>query len=80
MADEVLIPVYLLETMKETATSAYYFSHVQDLSDSYRKMTASPKSSKMTVSLDQMVTMLTSFIEIAQEEEPDEPGSDSDGD
>lgn len=79
MADEVLIPVYLLETMKETATSAYYFSHVQDLSDSYRKMAASPKSSKMTVGLDQMVTMLTSFIEIAQEEEPDESGSDSDG-
>lgn len=79
MADEVLIPVYLLETMKETATSAYYFSHVQDLSDSYRKMAASPKSSKMTVGLDQMVTMLTSFIEIAQEGEPDGSGSDSDG-
>lgn len=79
--DEVSIPVSLLEQLHDTATSAFYFSQVADLTDHYRGMRkGKPKLSKMTEALWGSCEVLETFIKLAQEEEEneDEPSSDTD--
>ena len=68
MADEVLIPVSLLEEMRDTVTTAQYHSQTIDLGESYRKQQATPKWSKLTTKLTTTVELLHNFIEIAHNE------------
>lgn len=68
MADEVSIPVSLLEEMRDTVTTAQYHSQTIDLAESYRKQQATPKWSKLTTKLTTTVELLHSFIEIANNE------------
>jgi hypothetical protein len=78
VADEVAIPVSLLEEMLETATTAQYHNQTIDLAESYRKQQGTPKWSKLTTKLTYQVELLQSFIEIANtEEEPDESGGET---
>lgn len=77
--DEVSIPVSLLEEMRDTATSAYYFSQMTDLHDHYRAMkTGKPKLSKMTEALNSSVEICDTFITLAKEQDEDESSSDTD--
>jgi hypothetical protein len=76
-SDEVLVPVSLLEEMRDTAVTAQYHSQTLDLAESYRKQ-ANPKWSKLTTKLTATAEMLHSYIELAHEEEPDEPSPDTD--
>lgn len=69
MAVEASIPVPLLETLKETLTSAFYYSQVLDLADSYRNQKANPKWSPLTSKLEKEISLVQSFIELAQTEE-----------
>lgn len=77
--DEVSIPVSLLEELKDTVESAYYFTHVLDLADAYRKTQKVPKASPMTNRLSAATEVLATFINLAEEEEaePDAPSSDT---
>lgn len=79
MADEVSIPVTLLESMRETVSTAFYYSQTIDLSESYRKQQASPKFSPLTNKLNQTFELLTSFIELAKDEEETD-GTDAQAD
>lgn len=77
--DEVLIPVSLLEEIRDTVTTAGYHSQTLDLAESYRKQQPNPKWSKMTNKLNSAAELLQSFIEIAQSETEDEDKSDGQG-
>lgn len=74
MADEVSIPVSLLEEMRDTVITAHYHSQTIDLAESYRKQQATPKWSKLTSKLGATSELLHQFIEIAATEEVENGG------
>ena len=79
MADEVSVPVSLLEQVRDTVTTAQYHSQTLDLAESYRKQ-GNPKWSKMTNNLTGSAEVLQSFIDIAKTEEEETEGESNETD
>lgn len=78
-ADEVTISTPLLEQVKETLTTAYYYSQLRDLEEAYRQMKQTAKASPMTVRLNNNIELLQGFIELAKDDDgDDEPAGSSD--
>lgn len=75
MGDEtVSLPLFTAKQILQTLTSAFYFSQVHDLSDSYRELkTDNFKWSKMTQELMRQIDELTRYIEeVENVEQPDD--------
>lgn len=68
MADEVSIPVSLLEEMRDTVTTAHHYHQTVDLGESYRKLQGTPQWSKLTNKLAASMELLQYFIELAAQE------------
>lgn len=77
--DEVSLPLHLLEQIKQTLTTAFWFSQTQDLQDSYRSLQGDAKWSKLTLRLSQQVELIQTFIDAASEDEEDAEADESTG-
>ena len=68
MADEISLPVHLLETILDATLTALYFSQTFDLADSYRQLESEPKGSPLSRDLAQAVIILESYVKAEEPE------------
>lgn len=66
------IPLSDLELVRSTLNSAYYQNTALDLCEGYRRLHQSPQSSPLTKALQNALTTIVAYIEMAEEDGPEE--------
>lgn len=62
--------------IRAALNSAYHQNTVLDLHEQYRKLSQRTSSSKLTLALENALTVVAAYIELAANEAPEEPGDE----